>query len=91
MCLVHDPRETSPYGKLYTVAYLNNMVGGIKVVYNNQPIDVLKQLATQSIKNNQVKHPVISTQAGTACKVFQSVTDPHLCIRIIFSKSHDVK
>ncbi len=54
VCLVHDPRETSPYGRLYTVEYLNNMVGGVKVLYINQPIDVLKALAAKSIKNNQV-------------------------------------
>ncbi len=52
---MHDPRETSPYGRLYTVEYLNNMVGGVKVLYINQPVDVLKALAAKSIKNNQVR------------------------------------
>ncbi len=56
MCLVHDPRETSPYNKLYTVDYLNNMVGGGKVLYINQPVDMLKKLAAESIKNNEVNY-----------------------------------
>ncbi len=62
---MHDPRETSPYGKLYTVEYLNNMVGGIKVVYNNQPIDVLKRLAAESIKNDQVRLTLLCRAALT--------------------------
>ena len=54
VCLVNDPRPNSSYGKLYTVQYLNNMVDGLPVLYINQPIDMLRQLAIKSLKSNQV-------------------------------------
>ena len=54
VCLVNDPRPNSHYGKLYTVKYLNNMVDGLPVLYINQPIDMLRQLAIKSLKSNEV-------------------------------------
>lgn len=45
-CLVHDPRESSPVGKTFTVAHLGNVVGGQPVKYLNVEIDTMKQ-ATQ--------------------------------------------
>lgn len=48
-----DPRPSSPYGEMYTVDYLNNMVGGNPVLYNNQPIEVLMDLVVKSIKNGE--------------------------------------
>lgn len=55
VCVVNDPRPQNPYNKLYTVEYLGNMTGGKKVLYINQPIDVLKQLAIKTIVDeNQV-------------------------------------
>eukprot|EP00871_Galdieria_phlegrea_P003425 jgi/Galph1/4083/GphlegSOOS_G2743.1 len=53
ICLVHDPRPQHPYGKLYTVDYLGNMVSGERVRYNNQPIEYLKACAVESIKNGE--------------------------------------
>ncbi|GJD09185.1 Bleomycin hydrolase [Galdieria sulphuraria] len=53
ICLVHDPRPQHPYGKLYTVDYLGNMVSGLRVRYNNQPIETLKSCALESIKNGE--------------------------------------
>lgn len=41
------------YEKGYTVDCLGNMVGGRKTFYINQPIEVLAQLATQSIEANE--------------------------------------
>lgn len=53
ICLVNDPRN--PYNKLLTVEYLSNMVNGRLVLYNNQPVEVLKKLAAASLKDNEVK------------------------------------
>jgi len=50
-CLVSDPRPTNPYGKLYTVAYLGNMVGGQPTLYNNQPIETLMAAAAKQIQS----------------------------------------
>lgn len=49
MCLVSDPRPTNPFGRTYSVDCLGNMVGGRRVVYNNQPVEVLLELAKESI------------------------------------------
>jgi bleomycin hydrolase len=35
VCLVHDPRETSPFGRTFTVEYLGNVIGGERVIYLN--------------------------------------------------------
>ncbi|KAG7281436.1 hypothetical protein CRUP_029885 [Coryphaenoides rupestris] len=51
ICLVNDPRPQNPYGKLYTVEYLGNMVSGRSTQYNNQPIELLKKAAADSIKD----------------------------------------
>ncbi|KAG2459386.1 BLMH hydrolase, partial [Polypterus senegalus] len=53
ICLVNDPRPQNPYGKLYCVEYLGNMVGGRKTLYNNQPIEKLKKVAADSIKEGE--------------------------------------
>ncbi|XP_067866534.1 bleomycin hydrolase isoform X2 [Heterodontus francisci] len=53
VCLGNDPRCFNPYGKLYTVDFLNNMVSARKYLYINQPIEVLKELAAASIKNGE--------------------------------------
>ena len=45
ICLVSDPRPSNSYGQTYTVDCLGNMVGGRPVVYNNQPIQTLMDLA----------------------------------------------
>jgi len=53
ICLVSDPRPSNPFGRTYTVDCLGNMVGGRKVVYNNQPVEVLMDLAKKSILANE--------------------------------------
>lgn len=52
-CLVTDPRATNPFGKLYTVDCLGNMVGGRQTIYNNQPAELLLKLCAESIKSNE--------------------------------------
>lgn len=53
VCLVTDPRPTNEFGKGYTVDCLGNVVGGRTVFYNNQPVDVLIDLITKSLKDNE--------------------------------------
>ncbi|XP_003968294.1 bleomycin hydrolase [Takifugu rubripes] len=53
VCLVNDPRPQNPYGKLYTVDFLGNMVGARCTLYNNQPIQLLKTVAAESIKKGE--------------------------------------
>jgi len=53
VCLVSDPRQSNPFGKTYSVDCLGNMVGGRRVVYNNQPVEVLMDLARDSILANE--------------------------------------
>lgn len=50
VCLVTDPRPTNPYGRLYTVDCLGNIVGGRPILYNNQPVETLLDLVTKAIK-----------------------------------------
>ncbi|WP_249416692.1 aminopeptidase C [Streptomyces sp. TS71-3] len=49
VCLVHDPRESSPAGRTFTVEYLGNVVDAPPVVYLNARIELLKQLAMDAI------------------------------------------
>ncbi len=45
VCLVHDPRESSPVGRTFTVEYLGNVVDAPPVVYLNVPMELMKRLA----------------------------------------------
>lgn len=49
VCLVNDPRATSPYGHTYTVEHLGNVLGAPPVVYLNVDISVIKKLASERI------------------------------------------
>ena len=52
VCLVHDPRTTSPPGRCFTVAHLGNVIGGDfdgGVRYVNAGIDVIKEATRRSI------------------------------------------
>ncbi|KAK0079888.1 hypothetical protein PV326_008480, partial [Microctonus aethiopoides] len=53
VCLVTDPRPSHPFNELYTVEYLGNIIGGRKVLYNNQPVETLLHLVAESIKDNE--------------------------------------
>ena len=54
VCIVNDPRPENQYEKLYTVEYLGNMSGGRRVLYINQPIDVLKKLTVKSVQEGEI-------------------------------------
>ncbi|MFT0847944.1 C1 family peptidase [Actinomycetaceae bacterium L2_0104] len=47
VCLVNDPRQSSPYNHLFTVDRLGNVVGAKPVTYLNVPIEVIRD-ATQA-------------------------------------------
>ncbi|GAB2712600.1 C1 family peptidase [Kitasatospora kifunensis] len=49
VCLVHDPRESSPVGRTLTVEYLGNVVDAPPVVYLNVRMELLKRLAMEAI------------------------------------------
>ena len=49
VCLVHDPRPTSPAGRTFTVECLGNVEGGDIVKYLNIDIELMKQIAMQTI------------------------------------------
>lgn len=53
VCLVTDPRPSHPFGHLYTVNCLGNVVGGRKTLYNNQPVELLMKYAAESIKTGE--------------------------------------
>jgi len=53
VCLVDDPRKEHPYNNTYSVKYLGNVVDGNKVKYLNLPINRIKELTLQTLKNNK--------------------------------------
>jgi len=53
VCIVHDPRETSPYGRTFTVKHLGNVVGGTPVKYLNVTMDEMKHITQQIIMDGE--------------------------------------
>jgi bleomycin hydrolase len=53
VCLVHDPRPSSPAGRTFTVEYLGNVVGGPPVTYLNVDIALIKELAAKTIQGGE--------------------------------------
>ncbi len=53
VCLVHDPRSTSPVGRTFTVDFLGNVVGAPPVTYLNVPVQVMKDVARQTLENGE--------------------------------------
>jgi bleomycin hydrolase len=53
VCLVHDPRPSSPMGKTFTVEYLGNVVGGPPVTYLNVDMKLIKEIAAQTIRGGE--------------------------------------
>ena len=54
VCIVNDPRETSPYGSMLTVDHLGNVVGGRPIAYLNAPAETLKGLVRKAIEGGSV-------------------------------------
>ena len=53
VCLVHDPRPTSPSGRTFTVQYLGNVLEGGIVKYLNVTPGLMKELTKRSILNGE--------------------------------------
>lgn len=53
VCLVHDPRETSPVGKTFTIEYLGNVVGGTPIKYLNVDILLMKNLTLKMLQDGK--------------------------------------
>jgi bleomycin hydrolase len=53
VCLVNDPRPTSPYGRTFTVEYLGNVVGGKIVTYLNVDPATMKQVAQRALEGGE--------------------------------------
>ena len=53
VCLVHDPRESSPFNTTYTVKHLGNVVGGEIVKYLNIDIETMKKIAMDLIVDGE--------------------------------------
>jgi bleomycin hydrolase len=52
--IVHAPTADKPYGKLYTVQYLGNVVGGAPVKHLNLEMDDFKKLVIEQIKDDEI-------------------------------------
>ncbi|MCC7146878.1 MAG: C1 family peptidase [Phycisphaeraceae bacterium] len=53
VCVVHDPRPTSPMDRTYTVEFLGNVIDGGRVLYLNVAMPLIKQIAMQTIMDGQ--------------------------------------
>jgi bleomycin hydrolase len=53
VCLVHDPRSSSPTGRTFTVEYLGNVLGAPPVTYLNVDMSVIKEIAAQSLQQGE--------------------------------------
>ena len=53
VCVVHDPRPTSPVGRTFTVEYLGNVLGAPPVTYLNVDIALMKELASKAIQEGE--------------------------------------
>lgn len=53
VCIVHDPRETSPFNRTFTVQHLGNVVGGHIVKYLNVDMHVMKDIAMRTIVDGE--------------------------------------
>lgn len=53
VCLVHDPRPTSPMGRTFTVDFLGNVMGGARVKYLNVPVEVMKSVTQRVLESGE--------------------------------------
>ncbi|UYM04759.1 C1 family peptidase [Solicola gregarius] len=53
VCVVHDPRPGSTFGRTYTVEHLGNVVDGPPVTYLNIEADLMKSLAADAITGGE--------------------------------------
>ncbi len=53
VCLVHDPRPSSPAGRIFTVQYLGNVLGAPPVIYLNVDMPLIKKIAAQALQQGE--------------------------------------
>ena len=53
VCLVNDPRPSSPLGRTFTVEYLGNVIGGPPVTYLNVGTQVSKDVAVAALQGGE--------------------------------------
>ncbi|HEX6930867.1 MAG TPA: C1 family peptidase [Streptosporangiaceae bacterium] len=53
VCLVHDPRPTSPAGRTFTVQYLGNVLGAPPVTYLNVEMPLMKDIASRALQSGE--------------------------------------
>ncbi len=53
VCLVNDPRESSPFNHLFTVERLGNVVGAKPVTYLNVPMHVIRDATRATLEAGQ--------------------------------------
>jgi bleomycin hydrolase len=53
VCLVHDPRPSSPTGRTFTVEYLGNVLGAPPVTYLNVDMRLMKEIASRALQSGE--------------------------------------
>ena len=70
VCLVHDPRPSSPQGRTFTVQYLGNVLGAPPVIYLNVAMPLMKDIAAKALQGGEPVWfgcdvgPMMSTEYG---------------------------
>jgi bleomycin hydrolase len=53
VCLVHDPRPSSPVGRTFTVQYLGNVLGSPPVTYLNVDMSLIKDITARALEQGE--------------------------------------
>lgn len=53
VCLIHDPRPGHDFGRLYSVQFLGNVVGGKPIHYLNVDLDTMKKACIRQLEGNE--------------------------------------
>jgi bleomycin hydrolase len=53
VCLVHDPRPSSPTGRTFTVQYLGNVLGAPPVTYLNVDMSLMKDITRRTLEQGE--------------------------------------
>jgi bleomycin hydrolase len=53
VCLVHDPRPSSPTARTFTVEYLGNVLGAPPVTYLNIDMPLIKDIASRTLQQGE--------------------------------------
>lgn len=51
--LIHSPTPDKPYGKMFTIDFLGNIIEGKPVLYLNAPVDELKRCTLSQLKEGE--------------------------------------